>query len=155
MGLQDYLSSGRLQLTCACRGELPPYGCWWGDGGEAPRAGCGIFGGRGKLKIAGTQALGREAEEEEAGPSGEGPGLAESWTTRSQWRFLSRSTPGSGKTVLEGVQRPDQTGKKTETHWGMAGMSQAMRQARAQDLVRRSWAQPHLCHLPYDPRYVT
>lgn len=150
MGLQDYLSSGRLQLTCAWRGELPPYGCWWGDGGrcgaggEATREGCGIFGGRGKLKIAGTQALGREAEEEEAGPSGEGPGLAESWTTRSQWRFPqeggSRSTPGSGKTVLEGVQRPDQTGKKTETHWGMAGMSQAMRQARAQDLVRRSWA---------------
>ena len=32
MGLQDYLSSGRLQLTCAWRGELPPYGCWWGDG---------------------------------------------------------------------------------------------------------------------------
>ena len=47
MGLQDYLSSGRLQLTCACRGELPPYGCWWGDGGEATREGCGIFGGRG------------------------------------------------------------------------------------------------------------
>lgn len=43
--------------------------------------------GEGKLKIAGTQALGREAEEEEAGPSGEGPGLAESWTTRSRWRF--------------------------------------------------------------------
>lgn len=39
MGLQDYLSSGRLQLTCAWRGELPPYGCWWGDGGR-----CGVGG---------------------------------------------------------------------------------------------------------------
>ena len=47
---------------------------------------------------------------------------------------------GSGKIVLEGVQRLHQTSKKTETHWEMAGMSQAMRQARAQDLVRRSQA---------------
>lgn len=44
---------------------------------------CGVLGGRGKLKTAGTQALGREAEEEAAGPSRKGPSLAKPWTTRS------------------------------------------------------------------------
>lgn len=42
--------------------------------------------------------------------------------------WLNLGQPGahlcSGKTVLEGVQRPDQTGKKMETNWEVVGMIQ-------------------------------
>lgn len=103
--------------------------------------GCGIFGGRGKLKTAGTQALGGEAEEEAAGPSGKGPSLAKSWTTRSTPVFWEDS-PGRSAEARSDQQ---EDGDKLGGGWNDPGksrcaLSQGMRQARAQDLVRRSWA---------------
>ena len=88
--LQDHLCLGRLQPTYTCRDKLPPCGCQWRDGERrkgrrrhTPGHGMGwegraVFGEGEKLKAAGTQALSREGEEEEAGPSREGLSLAQS-----------------------------------------------------------------------------
>lgn len=155
MELQDHLSSGRLQLTCACRGELPPYGCWCGDREGAGAGwrqhtgsrggmgweGYGVFGRRGKLKTAGTQALGREAEEEAAGPSGKGPSLAKSWTTRSTPVFWEDSPRRSAEARSDRQEDGDQLGGGwNDPGKSRCALSQGMRQARAQDVVSRLWA---------------